>query len=75
MAQLALKISIKHSGATKTMQFDPACTVYDACRMIREKNPEAQKGQGLIEFHCYTLEYEIKAVNNSISIPTLYPRI
>ncbi|XP_076808289.1 talin-2-like isoform X3 [Clavelina lepadiformis] len=45
MVNLALKILIKHSNVTKTMQFDPACIVYDACRIIREKTPEAQQGQ------------------------------
>ena len=46
MVHLALKILIKQASVTKTMQFDPACIVYDACRIIREKSPEAQRGQG-----------------------------
>uniref|UniRef100_H2ZQQ0 FERM domain-containing protein n=1 Tax=Ciona savignyi TaxID=51511 RepID=H2ZQQ0_CIOSA len=44
MVNLALKILIKQSNMTRTMQFDPACIVYDACRIIREKTPEAQVG-------------------------------
>ena len=35
----------------KTMQFEPATAVYDACRVIRERVPEAQTGQG--EQKCY----------------------
>jgi len=46
MVNLALKIFIKQANVTKTMHFDPACIVYDACRYIREKAPEAQHGQG-----------------------------
>ncbi|XP_018673450.2 talin-2 isoform X2 [Ciona intestinalis] len=45
MVHLNLKIHIKQSSMTRTMQFDPACIVYDACRIIREKSPEAQVGQ------------------------------
>lgn len=28
------------------MQFEPSTAVYDACRIIRERVPEAQTGQG-----------------------------
>lgn len=28
------------------MQFEPSTAVYDACRVIRERVPEAQTGQG-----------------------------
>ncbi|XP_039255846.2 talin-2-like isoform X1 [Styela clava] len=45
MVNLSLKIEIKSKNVVKTMQFDPACIVYDACRIIREKTPEAQVGQ------------------------------
>jgi talin len=45
MATLSLKISIVEQGVTKTMQFEPATTVYDACRIIREKITEANLGQ------------------------------
>ncbi|XP_078579975.1 uncharacterized protein LOC144864098 isoform X5 [Branchiostoma floridae x Branchiostoma japonicum] len=44
MASLSLKISVKHANVVKTMQFEPSTIVYDACRMIRERIPEAQMG-------------------------------
>ena len=47
MVQIALKIFIKHCNVTKTMKFEPGCIVYDACKMIRERIPEAQQGQGI----------------------------
>ncbi|KAK9408672.1 talin-1 [Crotalus adamanteus] len=43
MVALSLKISI--GNAVKTMQFEPSTMVYDACRIIRERVPEAQMGQ------------------------------
>ncbi|KAM6293929.1 LOW QUALITY PROTEIN: talin-1-like [Aegotheles albertisi] len=43
MVALLLKISI--GNVVKTMQFEPSTMVYDACRMIRERVPEAQMGQ------------------------------
>ena len=43
---LSLKIFIPQNNVTKTLQFDAACLVYDACRAIRDKIPEAKKGQG-----------------------------
>ncbi|XP_026736413.1 talin-1 isoform X1 [Trichoplusia ni] len=44
MAALSLKISLDGGQAVKTIQFDPATTVYDACRIIREKILEASSG-------------------------------
>ncbi|XP_050464665.1 talin-1 isoform X2 [Cataglyphis hispanica] len=41
MATLSLRISIPEKNATKMMQFDPSTSVYDACRIIREKLAEA----------------------------------
>ncbi|XP_076242383.1 talin_middle and talin-RS domain-containing protein rhea isoform X2 [Calliopsis andreniformis] len=41
MAHLSLRISIPEKNATKMMQFDPSTSVYDACRIIREKLAEA----------------------------------
>lgn len=32
------------------MQFEPSTAVYDACRIIRERVPEAQTGQGENDF-------------------------
>lgn len=43
MVALSLKISI--GNVVKTMQFEPSTMVYDACRIIRERVPEAQLGQ------------------------------
>ncbi|XP_031433991.1 talin-1 isoform X2 [Clupea harengus] len=43
MVALSLKISV--GNVVKTMQFEPSTMVYDACRMIRERVPEAQLGQ------------------------------
>ncbi|PNF41180.1 Talin-1 [Cryptotermes secundus] len=45
MATLSLRISIVEKNVTKTMQFDPTTSVYDACRIIREKISEANQGQ------------------------------
>lgn len=42
MVALSLKISI--GNVVKTMQFEPSTMVYDACRMIRERIPEAVAG-------------------------------
>ncbi|XP_049882478.1 talin-1 isoform X7 [Pectinophora gossypiella] len=41
MATLSLKISLEGGKVVKTIQFDPTTTVYDACRIIREKILEA----------------------------------
>uniref|UniRef100_A0A4W5KRL2 Talin 1 n=1 Tax=Hucho hucho TaxID=62062 RepID=A0A4W5KRL2_9TELE len=43
MVALSLKIGV--GNVVKTMQFEPSTMVYDACRMIRERVPEAQLGQ------------------------------
>ncbi|KAF5290986.1 hypothetical protein FQA39_LY14517 [Lamprigera yunnana] len=45
MAQISLRINIIEGNVTKTMVFDPSTTVYDACRLIREKITEANLGQ------------------------------
>ncbi|PSN52989.1 Talin-1 [Blattella germanica] len=45
MATLSLRISIVEKNVTKTMQFDPTTSVYDACRIIREKISEANQGE------------------------------
>ncbi|XP_044590897.1 talin-2 isoform X1 [Cotesia glomerata] len=41
MSTLSLRISIPEKNATKMMQFDPSTSVFDACRIIREKLAEA----------------------------------
>ncbi|KAK3735578.1 hypothetical protein RRG08_054151 [Elysia crispata] len=41
MATLWLKISVIDQNAIKTMQFESSTIVYDACRMIRDRIPEA----------------------------------
>ncbi|XP_053502228.1 talin-1 [Ictalurus furcatus] len=43
MVALSLKIGV--GNVIKTMQFEPSTMVYDACRVIRERVPEAQLGQ------------------------------
>ncbi|XP_029413514.1 talin-2 isoform X4 [Nannospalax galili] len=45
MVALSLKICVRHCNVVKTMQFEPSTAVYDACRLIRERVPEAQTGQ------------------------------
>ncbi|XP_072517267.1 talin-2a isoform X2 [Salminus brasiliensis] len=45
MVALSLKICMRQCNVVKTMQFAPATAVYDACRVIRERVPEAQTGQ------------------------------
>lgn len=42
---LSLKICVRQGNVVKTMQFEPSTAVYDACRIIRERVPEAQTGQ------------------------------
>jgi len=44
MATLCLRVSVAGNEAVKTMQFDPGLQVFDACRTIREKVPEANEG-------------------------------
>ncbi|XP_059801965.1 talin-2 isoform X2 [Hypanus sabinus] len=45
MVALSLKICVRQCNVIKTMQFEPSTVVYDACRIIRERVPEAQIGQ------------------------------
>ncbi|XP_061534093.1 talin-2 isoform X2 [Phycodurus eques] len=45
MVALSLKICVHQCNVVKTMQFEPSTPVYDACRIIRERVPEAQSGQ------------------------------
>ncbi|XP_060896859.1 talin-2a isoform X2 [Labrus mixtus] len=45
MVVLSLKICVRQCNVVKTMQFEPSTAVYDACRIIRERVPEAQSGQ------------------------------
>ncbi|XP_059392976.1 talin-2 isoform X2 [Carassius carassius] len=45
MVSLSLKICVRQCNVVKTMQFEPSTPVYDACRIIRERVPEAQSGQ------------------------------
>ncbi|XP_048515080.1 talin-1 isoform X2 [Athalia rosae] len=52
MATLSLRISIPEKNATKMMQFDPTTSVYDACRVIREKLTDAS---GMGQPHDYGL--------------------
>ena len=49
-AQLSLRISLEGGRVTKTIQFDPNTSVFDACRIIRDKFAEAVQGQGKYYF-------------------------
>jgi len=40
MATISLKINVVDSNMVKTLMFDPTTTVYDACRMIRDRLAE-----------------------------------
>jgi len=40
MASISLKINVVDSSMVKTLMFDPTTTVYDACRMIRDRLAE-----------------------------------
>lgn len=45
MATLSLKISLNDGKVVKTMQFDPSTSVFDACKVIRDKILEANLGE------------------------------
>uniref|UniRef100_A0A3Q3VW09 Uncharacterized protein n=1 Tax=Mola mola TaxID=94237 RepID=A0A3Q3VW09_MOLML len=45
MVVLSLKICVRQCNVVKTMQYEPSTAVYDACRIIRERVPEARTGQ------------------------------
>ncbi|KAJ0069938.1 hypothetical protein NL108_017255 [Boleophthalmus pectinirostris] len=62
MVALSLKICVRQCNVVKTMQFEPSTPVYDACRIIRERVPEAQSGQGRAVSVCVQdiLEYKKK---------------
>ncbi|XP_024150848.1 talin-2a isoform X2 [Oryzias melastigma] len=45
MVALSLKICVRQCNVVKTMQFEPSTAIYDACRIIRDRVPEAQTGQ------------------------------
>lgn len=62
MATLSLRISIPEKNATKMMQFDPSTSVYDACRIIREKLAEASNmGQ-----RKYPIFYSLYILNSKL---------
>lgn len=46
MAMLSLKISIPEKSLVKTIQFDPATLVYEACHAVVEKIAELNQGLG-----------------------------
>ena len=51
MALISLKINMVNANSTKTMQFEPQTMVFDVCRMVREKNPEANKLHGQRKYY------------------------
>ncbi|XP_035784770.1 talin-2-like isoform X2 [Anopheles albimanus] len=44
MSALSLRISLEGGRVTKTIQFDPNTTVFDACRIIKDKFADAVQG-------------------------------
>jgi len=46
MATLSLRVGVAGINVVKTMQFDPGLQVFDACRIVRDKIPEANQGNG-----------------------------
>lgn len=59
MSTLSLRITLEGGGVTKTIQFDPNTTVFDACRIIRDKFAEAVHGQAQ-EFGLFLSDEENK---------------
>lgn len=53
MATLSLKITLEGGTVTKTIQFDPQTTIFDACKIIRDKFAEAVHGQR--EYYLFNL--------------------
>lgn len=51
MATISLKICLEGGRVTKTIQFDPQTTVFDACKIIRDKFAEAVHGQRKLFLH------------------------
>lgn len=67
MATLSLKISLEGGRVTKTIQFDPQTTVFDACKIIRDKFAEAVQGQR----KAYKCVFFVVVVGFSISLHNL----
>lgn len=42
---LSLRITLEGGGITKTIQFSPQTTVFDACKIISDKFAEAVQGK------------------------------
>ena len=59
MATISLRVCIVDKDLTKTMQFDPSTSVYDACRLIREKIIEARVGEGKYLYYCIDLDVKL----------------
>ena len=66
MVALSLKICVRQCNVVKTMQFEPSTAVYDACRVIRERVPEAQTGQG--EFLYFSLVNSLAELRIDINL-------
>lgn len=63
MSTLSLRISLEGGRVTKTIQFHPNTTVFDACKIIRDKFAEAVRGQGKWYFICIFFFENIRAEN------------
>lgn len=53
---LNLRINIIDGNVTKTILFDPSMSVYDACRIIREKCPDETLGKGKFQMKSFSLK-------------------
>ncbi|XP_076765357.1 talin_middle and talin-RS domain-containing protein rhea isoform X2 [Xylocopa sonorina] len=60
MATLSLRISIPEKNATKMMQFDPSTSVYDACRIIREKLADASNMAQPKDYGLFLADEDVK---------------
>jgi hypothetical protein len=45
---ISIKVSIVDLNVTKTLQFNPSILVYDALKIIREKIPETNTNNGIL---------------------------
>lgn len=52
MSTLSLRIQLEGGRVTKTIQFHPNTTVFDACKIIRDKFAEAVQGQRKYIYYC-----------------------
>lgn len=62
---LSLRITLEGGGITKTIQFSPQTTVFDACKIISDKFAEAVQGKRkLKQLVLETYFYNLKKINS-----------